>query len=160
MCLTYSNKVLHATEMWQYTVWPWPKSQGQIWNYQLIPQMWFPIDVQYTCISYVYLTPITCYMLAKCNSTVYDLHLGVKVKFNITNGFLRYSLLLMFHTFYMSHSNKVLQAADAVFNVFTDVTYLTLIWPFRGHVIYPNMYTDESQGTRILQYTQETDNKQ
>jgi len=56
MCLSCSNKVLQATEMWWYCVWPWPKGQSQTWHHQWIPQMWFPIDVQYN--SYVYLAPI------------------------------------------------------------------------------------------------------
>jgi len=61
ICLSCSNKVLQATEMWWYCVWPWPLGQGQIWNHQWIPQMWFPINVLY--ISYVYLAPIRCYRL-------------------------------------------------------------------------------------------------
>jgi len=40
-------------------------------------------NVQY--ISYVYLAPIRCYRLLKCDGTVYDLDLRVKVKFDITN---------------------------------------------------------------------------
>jgi len=38
----------------------------------------------------------------KCDGTVYDLDLKVKVKLGITNGFLRCGFLLMFNTFYMS----------------------------------------------------------
>ena len=62
--------------------------------------MWFPIDDQY--ISYVYLAPIRCYRLLKCDGTVFDLDLKVKVKFDITNGFLTCGFLLMINTFHMS----------------------------------------------------------
>jgi len=44
--------------------------------------MWFPINVQY--ISYVYFAPIRCYRLLKCNGTVHDFDINVKVKFDIT----------------------------------------------------------------------------
>jgi len=42
-----------------------------IWHQQWIPQMWFPIDVEY--ILYVYLAPIRCYSLLICDGTAYDL---------------------------------------------------------------------------------------
>jgi len=61
ICLSCFNKVLQATELWWCCIWPWPLGQGQIWNHQWIPQMWFPINVLY--ISYVYLAPIRCYRL-------------------------------------------------------------------------------------------------
>jgi len=47
ICLSCSNKALQATEMWWDCIWPWPLGQGQIWQHQWMPQMWFPIDVQY-----------------------------------------------------------------------------------------------------------------
>jgi len=91
-----------ATGYWNVMVllWPWPKGQSQIWHYQWIPQMWFPIDVQY--ISYVYLALIRCCRILKCDGTVYDLYLRVKVIFDNTNRFLRCGFLLMFSTFHMS----------------------------------------------------------
>jgi len=42
--------------------------------------MWFHINVKYT--SYVYLALIRCYRLLKCDGTVYDLDIKVKVKFD------------------------------------------------------------------------------
>jgi len=71
ICLSCSNKALQATEMGWDCIWPWTLGQGQIWHYQWIPQMWFPIDVQY--ISYVYLAPIRCYRLLKCDGNAFDL---------------------------------------------------------------------------------------
>jgi len=62
--------------------------------------MWFVIKVQY--ILYLYLAPVRCYKILKCDGTVYDLYLSVKVIFDITNGFLRCGFLLMFNTFHMS----------------------------------------------------------
>jgi len=50
-----------------YCVWPWPKGQGQIWHHQWIPQMLFPIGVQY--ISYVYLAPMKSRELGPEHST-------------------------------------------------------------------------------------------
>ena len=43
-----------------------------------------------------------CYRLPKCDGTVFNLDLRVKVKLVIANGFLRCSFLLMFNTFHMS----------------------------------------------------------
>jgi len=100
ICLSCLNKVLQDTERWWDFIWPWPWGQGQIWHHQWMPQMWFPIDVQY--ISCVYLAPIRCYRLLKCNGTVYNLDLKVKVKLGLTSGFLRCGLLLMFNTIHMS----------------------------------------------------------
>jgi len=62
--------------------------------------MCFPINVYY--ISYVYLAPIRCYRLLKCDGTVYDLDIKVKVKVDITKGLLRCGFLSMFITFHMS----------------------------------------------------------
>jgi len=66
------------------------KGEGQIWYYQLTPQIRFPINIQY--ILYVYLAPIRCYRLLKWDGTVYDHDLKVKVKIGITDGFLRCGL--------------------------------------------------------------------
>jgi len=99
ICLSCSYKVLQATKMWWYCVWTLPQGQGQI--YRWLPHIWFPINVQY--ISYVYLAPIRCYRLLKCEGTVYDLDLKVNVKLNITNGLFRCGFLLMFNTFHMSN---------------------------------------------------------
>jgi len=113
------------------SIWPWRKGQGQIWHYQLIPQILFPIDVQY--ISYVYLAPIRCYRLPKYDGTVYDLDLRVVVKFDIAIGFLRCSFLWKFKTFHMC---IWLQSGATgwycCIQCISYVSYLTLIWPFRG----------------------------
>jgi len=60
-------------------------------------------------------------MLLKCDGTVYDLDVKVKVKFDITNAFFKCGFLLMFKTFYMSnlHKNKMLLGDHAVFKVFS-----------------------------------------
>ena len=53
-------------------------------------------------ILYGRLAPIRCHRLLQFDSTMYDLDLKVKVKFVITNVFLRCGFLLQFITFYMS----------------------------------------------------------
>jgi len=111
--------------------WPWAKNQGQIWHHQWTPHMWFPIIVQY--ISYVYHAPIRCYRLLKCDGTLCDLDLKVKVKFDITNRFLRCGFLLMFNTFYMSNLlREDTTGCCCCFQCISYGRYLTLIWPFRG----------------------------
>ena len=62
--------------------------------------MWFPTDVQY--ISYIYLAPISCYWLLKCDGIVYDLDLGINIKLDFTSELLRCDILLVFNTFHMS----------------------------------------------------------
>ena len=48
-----------------------------------IPEKWFPINFNFQYISFL-----------KCNSTVYDLDIKVKVIFDINNGFFRCGFLV------------------------------------------------------------------